>query len=124
MEGWMYGTRIPAIQKYKIPLGPSVTKEEFNKDMPPEVRWKADNYNNLFEQPTQFYAVCLVGAMLGVDNKADVGLAWTYVGIRVLHSLVHSLRNNIPRRFQIFLVSSAVLLGLTVRTGLAVMDSL
>ena len=28
--------------------------EEFHAQLPAQVRWKADNYNNLMEQPTLF----------------------------------------------------------------------
>jgi len=122
MEGWMYGTRIPAVSKYKAPTHPSATKEEFNRPLPPEVRWKADNYNHLFEQPTQFYAVALTMALLGVDNKVDVGLAWTYVGIRVVHSFVHCHSNMVMRRFLLFALCSTVLAAMTVRGGLMLMD--
>jgi hypothetical protein len=117
MEAWMYGTRIPAVYKYKPPIAPSATKEDFNRSMPPSVRWKADNYNHLLEQPTQFYAVTLALVALGADGVLEKRLAWAYVALRVLHSLVHVLGNRVLRRFQVFVVSSVVLLGLTVRAG-------
>lgn len=113
----MYGTRIPAVYKYKPPIAPSATKEDFNRSMPPSVRWKADNYNHLLEQPTQFYAVTLALVALGADGVLEKRLAWAYVALRVLHSLVHVLGNRVLRRFQVFVVSSVVLLGLTVRAG-------
>jgi MAPEG family len=47
------------------------------------VRWKADNYNNLMEQPTLFYAVTLALALLGAGEGLNTGLAWLYVGLRV-----------------------------------------
>src|ERR1700760_4923408 len=89
MEGWMYHGRISHVQKAKMPMDPRITKAQFDAKMPPEIRWKADNYNHLFEQPTQFYAVLLVqalvlGAMPGKSATIDVGLAWTYVGLRVV----------------------------------------
>lgn len=103
------------------------TKEEFNAKIPPHARWPADNYNHLMEQPTQFYAISLVLAFLASHGQAgeagasvtktDVHLAWAYVGIRVVHSLVHCLGNNIMRRFSIFLVSSAVLVAMTIRAA-------
>jgi len=64
MWAWMYATRIPAIRKKRIALDPQRTKEEFNAQLPAEVRWKADNYNHLLEQPTLFYAVALTLAFL------------------------------------------------------------
>lgn len=117
MEIWMYATRILAVRKYKPNLSPNATKEEFNRNIPPSTRWKADNYNHLMEQPTQFYAVALALALMGAEGATEKRLAWTYVGLRVLHSLVHVRGNNIMRRFQVFVTSSVVLLGLTARAG-------
>ncbi|KAF3091689.1 hypothetical protein TWF569_003546 [Orbilia oligospora] len=124
IEGWMYATRIPATVRAqktgKLTMRPDMTKEEYNGALPANVRWKADNYNHLMEQPLQFYAIALVVAQLGRGNKVDLGLAWAYVGIRVVHSLVQCLSNKIPTRFGIFLASSGVLAALTVRAGIAV----
>lgn len=47
-----------------------------NSHIPPSVRWKADNYNHLLEQPTNFYAVVLALQYLGVQDPLTVGLAW------------------------------------------------
>lgn len=121
MEAWMYATRIPAVSKYNIPVHPNASKDEFNAKIPPHIRWKADNYNHLMEQPTQFYAIAVVLALLGVDGGIDVGLAWLYVAIRVVHSLVHASVNNIMVRFQLFVLSSVVLLVLTARAALLVL---
>ncbi len=59
MWAWLYATRIPAISKGEIIYDPYRPHEEFHAKIPPRVRWKADNYNNLMEQPTLFYAVTL-----------------------------------------------------------------
>jgi len=118
MEGWMYYCRIRAVNSQKMKLDNTLTKHEFDKQIPPQLRWKADNYNHLFEQPTQFYAVALTLAMLGAESRTDVGLAWGYVGLRLVHSMVHSTTNPIMRRFQLYIVMSGVLATMTVRAGL------
>jgi hypothetical protein len=117
MEFWMYAKRVPAVTKYKVKIDPDMTKEEFNKPLPGHVRWKADNYNHLLEQPTQFYAVALTLAFLGAGDRLNVGLAWGYVGVRVVHSLVHVLGNPIMTRFKLFVLSSVVLLTMTGRAA-------
>lgn len=119
MWTWMYLTRIPAIRRAKMTLDPSRPRGEQMAELPPEVRWKADNYNHLFEQPTLFYAVALSLAVLGTEDPIDVGLAWTYVALRVAHSLWQATRNVIEVRFVLFLLSSLVLLALAVRAALA-----
>jgi hypothetical protein len=117
---WLYATRIPAITKNRIPLDPDQTKEAFNAQVPPQARWKADNYNHLHEQPTLFYAVTLTLAALGAGDTLNTGLAWTYVMLRVAHSLVQATTNVILRRFWIFVAASVVLLALTLRAAVLV----
>ncbi|MGO9326848.1 MAG: MAPEG family protein, partial [Steroidobacteraceae bacterium] len=84
------------------------------------VRWKADNYNNLMEQPTLFYAVTLTLALLGAGDVLNTSLAWLYVGLRVAHSLVHALINVVMLRFAIFMAASLVLLAMTLRAAMIV----
>lgn len=124
MEGWMYYRRLSWFMGTKQNVSSSTTKAQFDAMQPPEVRWKADNYNHLFEQPTQFYAVAGVLALMGARGKVDVGLAWTYVALRIVHSFVQSCGNNVPVRFQLYIVNSTLLLGMTVRAGLMVIDHL
>ena len=84
------------------------------------MRWKADNYNHLMEQPTLFYAVAASLAILGAGGGANAGLAWAYVVLRVAHSLVQATVNIIMIRFALFTVSSLVLLALAIRAALVV----
>ncbi|KAK3113923.1 hypothetical protein LTR53_008290 [Teratosphaeriaceae sp. CCFEE 6253] len=121
MEAWMYAYRIPALSKYQIDTSPNMTTASMNEKIPRPLQFPADNYNHLMEQPTVFYAVALALDRLGVQDDVTVGLAWTYLGLRVVHSLVQALRNPIMIRFQIFLCSSATLLGLTVQAARALM---
>ena len=118
---WLYATRIPAIRRLRVPLTPTQTKEAFNAQLPPDVRWKADNYNHLLEQPTLFYAVALTLAVLGAGDAASVALAWTYVGLRVVHSLVQATVNVILWRFAVFVLGSLVLAALAIRAAALVL---
>ena len=117
---WMYATRIPAISRMRMRLDASLPRGEQMALLPAQVRWKADNYNHLMEQPTLFYATALSLAMLGDQSTASVALAWSYVGLRVVHSLVQTMFNHILTRFALFLVSSLVLFALAMRAALLV----
>jgi hypothetical protein len=118
MWAWMYATRIPAIRRARMRLNPHAPRGEQMAELPSEVRWKADNYNHLMEQPTLFYAIAVVLALVGDGCAVDVGLAWAYVVLRVVHSLVQAMVNVIELRFALFFLSSLVLLAMTVRAGL------
>ena len=120
MWAWLYATRIPAIRKHKVIMDPHQPSSEFHAQLPAEVRWKADNYNNLMEQPTLFYAVAITLAVLGEANTANLALAWLYVGVRMVHSFVQATTNVIIVRFSVFMIASVVLLALTVRAALVV----
>lgn len=123
MELWMCIARMEANAKLKISLESIAksTKEENDRRYPPHVRWKADNYNHLLEQPTQFYALALTLALISPEDTLSTQLAWGYVGIRIVHSLVHSIGNIVRLRGPLFILSSSVLLGLTARAALAIL---
>jgi len=46
-----------------------------------------------------------------------VNLAWAYVGLRVIHSLIQATVNVILWRFAVFALGSVVLAGLALRAG-------
>jgi len=120
MWAWLYATRIPAIRKNKIVMDPQRPGGELLAQLPAEVRWKADTYNNLMEQPTLFYAVALTLALLDADAGLNTGLAWLYVGLRVVHSLVQAIVNIIIIRFAIFMAASFVLLVMAIRAAMII----
>jgi hypothetical protein len=112
---WLYATRIPAMAKAKIRPG-GATKAQMEALSSANV---ANNYNHLMEQPTLFYAICFALQFLDQANDINIGLAWTYVAIRVVHSLVQATINVIIVRFLIFILGSIVLAALTVHAAIA-----
>ena len=101
-------------------LDPNLPRGQQMNELPAPVRWKADNYNHLFEQPTLFYAVALVLAIVRDQSNLALGLAWTYVVLRIVHSVWQATVNVIHIRFYLFAASSLVLLALTVKAALQV----
>jgi hypothetical protein len=118
---WMYATRIPAMLKAKIDSDAMVKSGVKSLDgvLPPEVQWKAHNYNHLHEAPTVFYAVSLALAFLGGGNGFNAILGWIYVGLRIAHSLVQVTVNKVIVRFALFALSSLVLMMLVAHTVMA-----
>ena len=112
---WMYATRIPAMQKHPdIDANKLVgaTGASLRAMLPERVNWKADNYNHLHEQPTVFYAVGIVLAIIGAGDGIPALLAWIYTGLRIIHTIVQVTANKVMVRFVLFAVSSAVLMAL------------
>lgn len=103
-------------------VDPTIAKRmvEAGKVLPTTSQFKIDNYNHLVEQPTLFYAITLILALLGGGSAINIVLAWSYVGLRIIHSLVHATSNPVMLRFAIFTVASIVLIWITVNTVLLV----
>ena len=80
----------------------------------PKAQWKSHNYNHLMEQPTIFYAVVITLALMGMDQPINLWLAWGYVGLRIVHSLIQCTVNTVRYRLTIFALASFCLLGLSV----------
>ncbi len=97
----------------KMKPDPNAPSGEQMSQLPPSVRWKADNYNHLMEQPTIFYAIVISLALLGINSSSAIFLAWLYVALRVIHSFVQALTNKIEVRFLVFVLSNIPLFGLT-----------
>lgn len=117
---WLYLVRLPAISKVGLKLDANAPRGEQMSQLPPRVRWKADNYNHLLEQPILFYAVCFLLIFADAGDGLNLQLAWIYVGLRILHSLYQALWNVIPVRFVLFALSSIVLIVLVVRAAVVV----
>jgi hypothetical protein len=111
---WLYATRIPAMRR--AGLDPRVVKRKDDIDvLPVKVKQVADNYNHLHEQPTIFYALVVYSQLSGVSDGLNVKLAWAYVALRIVHSLVQATLNFVPLRFSIFVACSLVLMAMTAR---------
>jgi len=117
MWAWMYATRIPAIGAARVNLDELVRDPATSLDdvLPVGVQWKAHNYNHLHEAPTVFYAVAIVLAIIGQGDGLNAHLAWAYVALRVVHSLVQATVNRVMWRFILFALSSVVLIVLVAR---------
>ena len=85
------------------------------KDLPGNARDVADNYNHLMEQPTIFYALLFYTWLAGNSDELAVALAWSYVALRVLHTIIQLTNNWVPARFWTFLWSTLALMGLAAR---------
>ena len=76
--------------------------KDYKDQLPAWVNRTSDNYNHLFEQPVAFYAVTLSIALINNFNNLIVQLAWAYVLVRIIHSLVQLTINIVLVRFFLF----------------------
>lgn len=109
---WVTVTRFPAFTRAGITVGtaePGSRYVDVEAMMPAKVNWKSHNYTHLMEQPTIFYAVVAVLALAGEGAGLNVGFAWAYVGLRVVHSIWQSTVNIISVRITLFTLSTLCL---------------
>ncbi len=116
---WMAVTRMPAMKKAGIDISKRVGGRGQNLEgvIPDEVQWKSHNYTHLHEQPTLFYAIVLVLVLMEQNASINVWLAWGYVGLRIVHSIVQATVNIVMIRFAFFALSTLCLVGLTIHAA-------
>jgi len=88
--------------------------------VPPEVCIPNRNYMNLLELPVLFYVASLLVFSIQKYDAIFLSLAWTYVGLRVIHSLIHLTYNRVLHRGLVFAISNGVLAILWIRIVLAI----
>ena len=118
----MYAMRMPAMAKAEIDPQSVKHPGALKGILPTKVEASADNYNHLMEQPTIFYALCFYLALAGQVDALQVQLAWAYVVLRVLHTLVQITSNNVMARFSFFSLSTIAMLVMVIREALQLMQ--
>ncbi|MFT6529408.1 MAG: hypothetical protein ACJAZB_001051 [Psychrosphaera sp.] len=117
---WVLFTRIPAMVRLRIHPQKVQDTSNFKDLLPPEINRISNNYNNLFEQPTLFYAVAGVIAILGHVDIIHVYCAWAYAVLRIVHSLVQATVDIVRLRFAIFVLSWITLAIMIVRESITI----
>jgi hypothetical protein len=107
---WMYATRIPAMQKAGITPQAARHPGTWEAQIPSSVRQVAENYNHLLEQPTIFYALVFYIVLADHSDQAHFYLAWAYVVLRVVHTLIQCTVNVVMWRFSAFALSTIALM--------------
>ena len=112
---WLLSRRLPAFKSEGIAMPAGFRGADAEAQMPAKANWLSHNYTHLMEQPTVFYPVVIILALLGDASAVSLNLAWAYVVSRVLHSLWQGNVNTIPVRFALFGLGSLCLIALAVR---------
>ena len=114
---WTAFSRFGAMKKAGINLvnaKPGGRGQNLEGVLEDRVNWKSHNYAHLMEQPTLFYAVSLIIALLGAAG-GDVLAAWIYVALRIVHSIWQATVNTLNIRFPLFMLATIALAYLTWR---------
>jgi hypothetical protein len=109
----LYARRIPAMAKLK-PTNEQMQNKASASTLPAPARFAAENYNHQFEAPVLFYALSITALATGLGSDMSVLFAWVYVGLRVIHSIIHITYNKVMHRFMVFALSNIALIGLFI----------
>ena len=77
----------------------------------------SDNFRNLFELPVLFYAGVLAAVLVGTSDAVLAALAWGFVALRAIHSLIHCSYNRVVHRFAAYALGALVLFAFWGRLG-------
>jgi len=108
---WMYVMRISVIRRERIPTQALADRERGRKLLA-EATKPADNLANLFELPVLFYVGLIVFHVTGTADGTVLAMGWSYVALRIVHSIIHITYNRVLHRFTVYVLSSLVLFGL------------
>ncbi|HEY2561253.1 MAG TPA: MAPEG family protein [Caldimonas sp.] len=72
------------------------------------------NYMNLLELPMLFYVVGILLYVTAGASAPAIAIAWAFVALRVVHSLIHLTYNGVLHRLAAFTFSNVALVLLWV----------
>jgi hypothetical protein len=105
-------TLIP-VRRFRAGFAGQVSADDFkygeSDRVPGSVSIPNRNYMNLLEQPQLFYVLCIVEYVTASVTMTALILAWTYVGLRAVHSAIHLTHNKVRNRLTVFAISNVVL---------------
>ncbi len=124
LVGWTFAVLllIP-FQRFRAAFRRQVVVDDFkfgeSPNVPPDVSIPNRNYMNLLEAPVLFYVACLTLYVTKTADAVTLSLAWTYVALRVVHSVVHLTYNKVAHRLVFFAASNFVLTVVWIRLFIA-----
>lgn len=100
-------------RRFRAAAAKRVTAEDFrfgeSARVPADVSVPNRAWMNLLEAPVLFYVACMIWYAIGQVTDLVVAIAWTYVGLRIVHTLVHVTYNNVFHRLSVFALSNLAL---------------
>ena len=106
----MYVRRLAEMRRSGIEPQSLATREQAAKRLVDVTA--ADNFANLLETPLLFYVICVILYVTDEVTRAQLGLAWLYVLLRGLHSLIHVTRNRVVPRWAAYVASTICLFAM------------
>ena len=111
---YMYILRLRHVIAHKISAQRLNSPEKIPELLPEEVNRPANNLKNLFELPVIFYGLILLALVTDINTSSLTYLAWGFVGLRIIHSIIQCTNNNVMQRFKVYMLGAICLWALLI----------
>ncbi len=108
---WMGSLRIRALRERQLHIRDIALGEP---NWPKHITQVQNAYQNQFELPLLFYMLVALALVTGHVTTVLLVLAWLFVISRLVHALIHTTSNNVPRRFWAYSLGMTVLIVMWV----------
>jgi len=95
-------------------VGPDDFKLGESARVPLHVAVANRNFMNLLELPILFYVISLMYFVAGRLDQTALVVAWAYVAVRAVHSVIHLTYNKVTHRLIAYAASNVVLAALWI----------
>jgi len=103
------------IRRFRAGAAGQIVADDFkfgeSASVPGHVSIPNRNYMNLLELPMLFYVGSLMFFVTGKVDTVTLAVAWSYVGLRTIHSAIHLTYNDVRQRLIPFALSNLVLIA-------------
>ncbi|MBU1377989.1 MAG: MAPEG family protein [Alphaproteobacteria bacterium] len=103
------------VTRFRAGAAGHITTDDFklgeSPRVPPNVAITNRNYMNLLEVPMLFYVGGLMYFVAGRLDRTALVIAWIYVALRAIHSLIHLTSNDVRQRLVAFGLSNVALIA-------------
>ncbi len=104
---WMGRLRVAALRAREVRMQDIALAQR--GAWPERITRIGNAYQNQFETPVLFYALIALALVTRQADLLFVAMSWLYVLTRLVHAAIYTTSNVVPRRFQVFLVGTAIL---------------
>lgn len=116
----MFRARNGAVKRGDISAAYFKTYDNGEK-LPRKARQAERLFHNLQESTAIFYFLSAATIALAQVDMVFLVLAWSYVALRALQSVVHLTSNRLPARASLYALSWAVMLAFGIRLALQIL---
>ena len=106
---YMYFQRITYILENAIAIEKLTTLQALVRILPESINRSANNLQNFFELPVLFYVVSIYLTIFDRVDLLQIGCAYGFLGLRIIHSIIHCTINIVIWCFIAYILSSVCL---------------